>query len=242
MKKNTSLFFIFFLFYEVFASGISYKQLILEQINSPHRVFQFLAEVETITYAFSQEEEISDTYFQNILWIRDEFLVVEIFLQQENEDSLAYLHFDNKEKKFTKHFSFPPLFSDLEVEAMFTGFYAKTQEQLLSFYRSLGVNYFTLEIVEENQNYYYRLGDSSAYILFNISSYYPERLVRTIYYNKRPIEYTVIFKNWHPTVKKIPQTIDYYLDNQLVKTDNVVYLQWRGLSSLRNQLISKYSE
>ena len=243
MKKAISLF-VFFFSFQVFSFGISYKQLILNQLNSPHRIFQFFSEVKTTTYSLDLQEQITDIYFQDILWIRNEFLVIEIFSENNNQsgyEELAYLYYDNKKtnKKFKKYFS---SFSELDIEGLFTGFYAKTEDQLLKFYRSLGINYFIYKIVEENKKYYYQLGEKTSYILFNIHNYRPEKLVRTIYYNSKPFQYVVLFKNWDSQKIFFPKTIEYYLENQLIKRDDVGYLQWRGLAAKRNLLIEKYSE
>ena len=239
MKKICSiLFFCCFLFQEAIATGISYKQVILNVLYSQNRVVQFFAKLKTTTYNIQEEKfTIENTYKQDILWVRNEFLSVEIFSEKEQ---LLYLSLNDSQKQTVKNFAQHLSFFELDVENLFTGFYAKTEAKLLKYYESLGVNYFYFSIVEEDGKFYYKLGKNFAYVLLNKENYRTEKLVRSIYYNGKKLILTVVFKDWHPQKDKVPQGIEYYLNGKLFKQDRIFFLQFKKLVPIRDEIKLKY--
>ena len=234
MKKKFVCFLLCCAFFlQTLSAVTSYKQVVLNLLNQPNRVLQFFAEINTSTYDL--QGNLKNTYKQNILWIRNEFLFTEIFNEQ---NQLIYLIYNNQntKNKFVKNLSF----SELDVGNVFVGFFSKTQAQLLQFYESLGINYFYTFVVEEDNNYYYRLGKDSSYSLLNKENYRTEKLVRPIYFNGKELQFTVIFQDWHSQKEKIPQTIKYYLDGKLFKQDDIVYLQFKGLKEKKQNIIKIY--
>jgi hypothetical protein len=243
MKKICVALLLFFLVVQPLAAvGASHKQVILNLLNTQNRVLQFFAQLQTTTY-FQQEQEpvIKNTYQQDILWIRNEFLAVEIFNKKNDLVHLSY-HNKNSGKKFDRKFELKSSFSALDVEHLFTGFYSKTEEKLLQFYESLGINYFHIKQVEENNQYYYQLGKDSAYIFLNKENYRTEKLVRNIYYNGEKLQFVVLFKDWDFQKPQVPKTIEYYLNGNLFKKDEVLFLQFRGLAARRSKFISDYEK
>lgn len=218
----------FFFFQQALWADTNYKQVALNLLNAPNRVLQFFAEVSTTTYDLQQNAR--HTYQQEILWVRNEFLSTKIF---DEQNQLAYLIYNNEntQTKFVKKLSFDDIFFELDIESWFVGFFSKTEQKLFNFYESLGINYFYTSLVEENNNYYYRLGNDSAYIFLNKENYRTEKFVRYVYYNGEKLELVAIFQDWHLQKNKMPQTIKYYLNGNLFKRDDIVYLQFRGLKN-----------
>lgn len=228
----------FFITTEAFADN-QYRRIILSVINSQKSTAQFFIQLESVVYESDFEENITKSeiiYKQNILWIREETLVVETLDLVDNLLHLILYHKDKKiEKAITKN-----SFSTLEVFPVFSEFYGKKENKLLRRYHNLGINYFNIKLEQKDLDFFYRLGDQN-YILINKIDYKVNEFSRVLYYNNEIINYQTTFRNWDSDYPRIPRTINHSINGELFKEDKILKVRVKGLAKIRKQLLKKHA-
>ena len=257
MKKLVFLLLLLFFTKSSFAVNNGYKQVTLNVINTQKKVYQFFVELDSSTYKidFSRQlKNIVSGYRQNILWIRGEFLGVETF---NATGDLVHLILQYDDVNISKNFTDNKL-SYLEVFPAFVNFYAKEEPTLLGNYHNLGIDYTQVDTVQQglenfrNQEpddfdtaqkkleFFYKLGGEHFYILVNKNDYKIAKFSRILHYNNELLVYDLYFSSWHIDHDRIPQTIKHYLNDELFKIDEVVFIATRYLGNKRQQFLNKY--
>jgi hypothetical protein len=234
------------------AALIEPESILYQIIEKNKDVTGFYAEIRVGVYdpeAFSplSEEanmnlkpyEITEkSFYQNIVYIRDEFFSVETA-----DHTGQTLHIYIKEiggAYISKNLSTNRLFSDEDVIFPYLTFFTKHVSLLEQELYQFEVVPNQLKYNHLKNSILYQVGSDTNYLLIDPNSFKVLELQRQIQIQGRYFPLTFKFGEWDPQKDAIPDVTRLYANTRLFKEIRIVSLQLNGVFTQRNSITKKY--
>jgi len=217
--------------------------------NFPIRSFYF--EIETRVYdpeAFSPlEETVEDNlvplekkenaYFQKVVWVRDEYYLVETLDYSEKP-----LHMYISEpvwQEYGRHLQETRFFTNEDVVYPYLCFFSKHLSFLKANLEDLGINSGSVAFKEMNNGVVYQLGDELENILVDPQSFKVIAINRLVQVSGRYFPLSIMFTEWDDAYPRLPLKTDFFINSRLFKEMRIVAKQ-RHVYTPRRHFLTRY--
>jgi len=237
---------------QLFAKLIEPESLLLQVVESYKDIWQMYIEVEVKVYdpeAFFPLEEKYDegtlpyeltekTYSQNMIWVRDEYTLIETF-DLEGNPLHSYI-FETEINQFSQNLQTKRLFTDEDVRFPHFIFYTKHISVLKERLSALGVSTDQVKIKQRDFSNVYQLGTETENILVDSNSFKVLEINRQIQISGRYYPSKITFAQWAKKKDRIPGVTQFFIDSRLFKEIRIKNYQARGFYSKRRSFLKKY--
>jgi len=182
-------------------------------------------------------ENISKSYKQSILWIRDEFLGIET---SDNEDAPLHVYWKEYESVFSKNLQEGRLFSIEDVLFPPTWFYSKYFQQLKKRLSEVGFVAEEVRLVQHGFRLVFRIGNEENYLLVDPESFTLVEMSYRVVIDGTSYPLRFQIQEWDRKNRNIPLLMRYYINSRLFKEIKVENIKFRGNSGERRKFQKKY--
>ena len=235
---------------ERFARTINHKEFILSSVLKYTPLLQYYVETETTVYnpeVLSPLHEnlaydippfiaYNKDYKQKILWIRNEYLGVETYSSNNKLLHVYYQNLGNHTEK-EKNISKDRFFNVLDAVPVYPFFYNNIVEKSIYNYEFINIDYRDILLARKKFDFFYKIGNKDSYLLVDIKNYRPMEYKRNIFYNNKATEYKIKFIDWQKNQPYIPKIIEHYVAGRPIKTDKIITLRLKKLSTQWKQML-----
>ncbi len=237
----------------VHAKIIGVDGLLSKVLENNKNIRSFYFEIETRIFdpeAFSpldeQKEEnlvpyeiIEKNYFQKIVWVRDEHLLIETLDFAETPLNIYIFEPDNW--VFSKNLQSSRFFTEADLVYPYLMFFTKYVAYLKTSLDKIGVRTSHVAIEQRESGVVYQLGSKLDNILVDLISFKVLEINRQIQVWGRYYPLQIQFSGWDRQYQQLPGTIRFYINSRLFKEVRII-LKKRRVSTPRRTLITKYRE
>lgn len=252
---TVSLFVIFYAlhpYFELYAALIEPESALYQIIEKNKEISAFFAEIKVGVFdpeAFAPLNDETDknlkpyeiaeqSFYQNVIFIRDEFLSIET-VNQNRQTLHIYIKVIG-DSYLSKNVALERTFSDEDIQFPYVIFFTK-------YVSSLTQELYQHEIVPSQLKYnyqsnsvLYQIGSNTNYLLIDPTSFKVLELQKEIQIQGRYYPFAIKFGDWDPQKETIPDVTRMYVNGRLFKEIRITGLQLTGVFTQRNSIIKKY--
>lgn len=235
----------------VSAKIIEPRSLLDQVIQAYYGIYQFTLETNVIVYdpevfapldeeigeGFNPYELKDNGFTQKIIWVRDEYLMIETF--DLNWNPLHFYIEDFPGRSFSQNTQTLREFSDSDISFPHLIFYTKHVPILDQRLTDLGIVTTNVKIVEYNNDSVYQLGTDQNNILVDPNTFQVIEVNQRIQVAGRYYPLKITFSDWDPSQKELPRLTTYYINSRLVKMIQLIDHK-RGMGAERNEFVERY--
>ncbi len=249
---------ILFLFVMVFVTSASAQAMIIgvdgllaNVLENNQNIRSFYLKIETKVFdpeAFSPiDEQIEDNivpfemkengYLQKVVWVRDEYLLIETLDYSENP--LNMYVFEPANRIFSKNIQENRPFSSEDLIYPYLMFFTKHVAYLITSLEESGINATRVVVKQREKGVVYQLGNEQENILVDPSSFRVLEINRQIQIWGRDFPLKIQFADWDKQPQPVPMTARFYINSHLFKEMHIV-LKKRNVYTPRRNFLSRY--
>jgi len=184
-------------------------------------------------------ENITQSYQQSVIWIRDEFLGIETLDHTSNP---LHIYLKEYEFEFSENLQNIRRFSIDDVLFPPSWFYTKHYQQLKKRLSEIGIIPTQVKLVLHGFHLVFQIGNEESYLLVDPETF---GLVEMNYIieidgNSYPVRFEI--QEWDRKNRDVPLLMKYYINSRLFKEVKVVDIRFRGNSAERRNFLKKYGK
>ncbi|MBU3915507.1 hypothetical protein KKA14_08220 [bacterium] len=225
---------------QIIENNTSMSQFYLEVkvgVFDPESFFPLDEKIEDKLFPY---EIIEKAFFQNIVFIRDELLLIETL--DSGGKPLHILIQEIGGKSFAYNFSENRLFSTEDILLPGTFFYTKHISFLKKRLNDLGISPIGVKIEHQDLYNVYQLGSDSENLLVDPDDFKVLEINYQVQILGRYYPIKASFSNWDRKSKRIPQTTTMQINSRIFKEISVVHLEFDRIYQKKNSLLNKYRD
>lgn len=230
---------------------ISVDGLLSKVLENNQDIRSFYFEMEARVYnpeAFSPiDEQLEENlvpfeikekaYFQKIVWVRDEYYLVETL--DLSETPLNMFIFEPTNRKYGQNLQESRLFSNEDLVYPYLIFFTKFIAYLKTSLEELGINANRVSIKQREMSVVYQLGDDMENILVDPSSFRVLEINRLIQIGGRYFPLQILFSDWDSQRPQLPRKCSFYVNSRLFKEIRIINNK-RRVYTPRRIFLKKY--
>ena len=182
-------------------------------------------------------ENITQSYQQTVVWIRDEFLGIETSDQTNNP---LHVYLEQYEFEFSENLQQKRRFSTDDILFPPSWFYTKHYQKLKKRLAQIGIIPEQVNLIQHGFRLVFKIGNGESYLLVDPETF---GLVEMNYLieiggNSYPVRFQI--QEWDRKNRDVPLLMNYYINSRLFKEIKVVDIRFRGNSAERRKFLKKY--
>lgn len=230
------------------------ESVLHQVLEKSSNVYQFYAETKVSVYdpeAFAALSDETDTrlkpyelndksFFQNIVFVRDEFVSIETL-----DDAGNVLHVYVQEiggRKFFENLSTERFFNEQDIRYPSLTFFTKFIELFEKNLASYSISPNDLKYINQEYKLLYQLGTEQNNIKIDPNSYNVLEFQNQIQIQGRYYPIQIEFSDWNRQRESIPEVIRYYVNSRLFKESRIINIQFSRIYPHRNKVLRKYQD
>lgn len=236
-----------------YAKIIGVDELLSKVLEGNKNIRSFYLEIETRVFdpeAFSPLDEQKEenlvpfeinekNYFQKVVWVRDEHLLIETLDFAETPLNIYIYEPDNW--VLNKNLQNSRFFAEEDLVYPYLIFFTKYVAFLKTSLDKIGISTNRVAIKQKEKGVVYQLGSKSENILVDPISFKVIEINRQIQVWGRYYPMQILFSGWDRQYSQLPGTIRFYINSRLFKEMRII-LKKRHVFTPRRTLIKKYRE
>ncbi len=234
------------------AAFIKPESVLLQVLEGNKPLTVFFAEVRVSVYdpeAFAPLDEESNlnlqpyeikekSYFQQVVFIRDEFVSIQTMDDSGNPMHI-YIH-EIGGATLSKSLSSQRFFSSEDVQFPAIILFTKHLSLLSISLEEMGIDHTQLQISHQKYLIHYLIGNEENHLRVDTNSFKALGINRQIQIDGRYYPMTIVFSDWDEKRQAIPLTTRFYVKSRLFKEISIEKIRFRGISTQRNAILKKY--
>ncbi len=226
------------------------ETLLSKILESYQHVYQFNLKIKVRVYdpeAFHLLEEsiegnvpyiVKDkTYTQNLIFMRDEYQLIET---KDLSDNLLHLYFKEGERVESVIIDEKRSFHPEDVVFPHSIFFTKFTSLLKSGLLNYGIPPLEVKLVKHDFRYLYQLGTDEENVKVDQDNFRVLEANRIINIRGRDYGIKISFQNWDQHKKRIPRLTQYFINSRLFKELRITAINHRGNKTRARNFIDRY--
>jgi len=236
----------------LYAKLIEPESLLLQILESNKKVFQFNLKVRVSVYDPEEfaalDEEIEDnlipyeladkSFTQNVIWVRDEYFLIETSDLSGNPLHIFIWEFGGKE--YSRNLQTSRLFLPEDVMFPYLIFFTKHLPVLKTSLSNVGVAPLKVKLGQQDSQNFYLLGLGQDNLVVDQNTFHVLEIRRLIEIWGRGYPLVAKFSNWDSKKTRIPITTKMFINGRLFKEVQVDKIEYRGVKSKVNKFLKTY--
>lgn len=178
-----------------------------------------------------------NAFFQKIVWVRDEYYLVETL--DFSETALHMYIFEPVSRDYGRNLQKERLFANEDIVYPYLAFFTKHIAYIKTSLERMGINAAKVSIRQRESDVVYQLGDEAENILVDPISYKILEINRLVQIGGRFFPLQILFDEWDRTYPELPVRTRFYINSRLFKEMRIL-LKQRRVYTERRHFLTKY--
>lgn len=229
------------------------ESLLFQILENNKEVYQFYLQIRVSVYDPEEfvplDEDVEETwipfeivdksYLQKVVWVRDEYFIIETTDLAGNPLHITYWEFGGKE--ILRNLQSSRLFQPIDVEMPYLIFFTKHLPSLKLNLSKFGISPFRVKLEQQQNKNYYSLGIGGEKLLVDQDTYHVVAMHSQIQIWGKDYLMIAKFSNWDSVKERIPLTTQLFVNGRLFKEAQVNEIKFGGIRSKAQPLLKSYN-